>query len=169
MRLALLASTFGSYTLLLLLISLLSSVQVVEAVVVCPPTTSYTPCKCIESPANYISINCFGLGLNDSRMREILTSFLTTPGVNSVAYLYLQSNKLTYVPREIKFFTQATDVELYNNNISSIESGVFNFSGPLPLSRLELSTIQLTTIAPGAFKGFFKKFVVCFNFLLFIA
>jgi Leucine-rich repeat (LRR) protein len=87
-------------------------------------------------------------------MSEILTSFLTTPGVSSVAYLYLNDNQLTYVPREIKFFTQATHVVLDRNNISSIESGAFNFSGPLPLWVLELGANQLTTIAPGAFRGF---------------
>jgi hypothetical protein len=117
----LLTSTFRSYTLMLLLISLmLTSVQV-EAFVVCPPSAAYTPCSCSESSSvtNYISLNCNNWGLDDSRMSEILTSFLTTSGVSPVTSLYLNYNyKLTYVPREIKFFTQATGVELYNNVIS---------------------------------------------------
>jgi len=104
MMLFALFTTLGSYTLLL--ISLSCPVQV-EAAVVCPPTAAYMPCNCTESPTNYIELNCGGLGLGDSRMSEILTTFLTTPGVSPIASLYLRNNELTYIPRhKILFFYQ---------------------------------------------------------------
>ena len=155
------ASNFGFFISLMLMLLLLPSSSYssfVEAAVVCPPSTAYTPCICKEysNKPGTIELNCSGGNLNNTQMSDILDAFLvTTPGISPVASLSLQVNQLTRVPSQIiKLFNHLVDVWLNSNAITSIESGTFNFTDAAnPVQYLVLYENQLTTIAPGAFKG----------------
>ena len=135
-----------------------SSVQVKLAAVVCPPAADYAPCNCTEFLPNKpgtIYLGCWGNQLNDSQVSDILDVFLKTPGVSPVGRSDLQFiQQLTRVPSQIKSFPQLNWVDLSTNGITSIESGAFNFTDAAnPLKMLYLQYNQMTTIAPGAFKG----------------
>ena len=74
-------------------------------------------------------------------MSDILDAFLTTPGVSPVAFLSLEYGKLlTRVPSEVRLFNQLDWVFLSDNNITSIDSGAFNFPDAAnPLGNLDLA------------------------------
>ena len=153
------------YFLMMTMILLLSSslLLVVKAAVICPPAADYAPCDCREERNGTIYLDCGMRNLNNSQVSDILDAFLTTPGVSPVGDLNLYQNRLTRVPTQIKFFDQLRQVSLQENSITSVESGAFNATFPggqnssfnyfLPNLNLELVWNQITTIAPGAFKG----------------
>jgi len=129
----------------------------VESAVVCPPAEAYSPCKCVETAfvreiykPGTIYLQCYERNLSDLRLSDILDAFLTTPGVSPVGKLGLSFNQLTKVPKQIKLLPQVVAVDLKGNNISSIESGAFNFT---TLQFLEMQKSQVVNIAPGAFQG----------------
>ena len=142
----------------------------VDAVVVCPPVEAISPCTCSEYyyTTTTTTLNCAGQNLIDSQVSAILDAYLKTPNVSPVGYLNLSFNLLTRVPVQVKSFTQLQYAFLYDNSISSIESGAFNAPDAYPLSNLWLDGNQLTTIAPGAFKGsnLINFFSTAFQFLL---
>ena len=131
---------------------LLSSLQLAQAAVVCPPDDAYDPCECYEfiGKPGTITLDCVNRNLTDSRMSEILNAFLTNPNISPVAEIELTSNQLTRVPSQIRSFRQLENVFIVDNPIKSIEAGDFNITGNYP--SLYIGG-QLTTIAPGAFKG----------------
>ena len=131
---------------------LLSSLQLAQAAVVCPPNDAYDPCGCYEfvSKNDTILLDCKNRNLTDSRMSEILNAFLTNPDISPVAEIDLRSNQLTRVPSQIRSFRQLENVDIIDNPIQFIEEGDFNITGNYP--SLNIGP-QLTTIAPGAFKG----------------
>ena len=141
----------------LMLMMLLPSSSLVNADIVCPPEADYAPCGCREysKTPGTIYLNCQSQKLTDSQMSDILDAFLTTPGVSPVAFLSLEYGKLlTRVPSEVRLFNQLDWVFLSDNNITSIDSGAFNFPDAAnPLGNLDLAYNKITTIAPGAFKG----------------
>ena len=151
LSLASLSSCYCFTSLLLLLSS-----SLVDAEVVCPPAADYAPCQCSDyflKPGK-ILLTCKILKLGDSKISDILDAFLKTPGVSPVGCLELSSNQLTRVPSQMKLFDQLEWVELYNNNITFIESGAFNFPNASdPLQYLDLTYNKMTTIAPGTFTG----------------
>ena len=129
------------------------SVQV-EAATVCPPANVISPCACSQWTPTTTYLNCQSRVLTDSQASAILDAYLKTPNVSPVGVLQLSNNLLTRVPDQMKSFTQLEYAILDFNSITSIESGAFNFTDAAnPLRSLYLSTNQLTTIAPGAFKG----------------
>jgi hypothetical protein len=137
---------------------LFSAVLRGEAAIVCPPLNTISPCKCEEysGKPGTIQLDCYNQNVNDSMANQILDFFLTTPGVSPIGYLTLGLNRLTFVPSQIRFFSQLVEIHLFGNLITSIESGAFDFTNVanfIPV--LELYTNKLTTIAPGAFKGCF--------------
>ena len=149
-----------SLVLLMQLLLLSSSSLVVNAAAVCPPATDNVPCSCYEWPqSSTIDIYCYNQNLSDSQVSDILDAFLTTPGVSSsVGSLDLRLNRLTRVPPQMKLFPQLKTVMLEGNFITSIESGAFNFADATnPIRYLTLGNNQLTTIAPGAFKGQYQQ------------
>ena len=143
--------------LMLILLSLMSSPLMVEGAVVCPSAADYAPCECSEysyQPGT-IFLGCSSKQLTDSRASEILDAFLTTPGVSPLVYLDLQYSQLTRVLSQIKSFPQLERVYIVFNSITSVDyNKAFNFTeGAYPLDGLTLHVNQLTTIAPGSFKG----------------
>lgn len=132
---------------------LLSSVQLVQGAVTCPPDDAYAPCDCYEyiGKSETVTIDCQNQNLSDSKMSEILDVFLsTTNNISPVSEIDLTSNQLTRIPSQIRSFSQLVDVSLVDNPIKSIEAGDFNTTGHNPSIFIGN---QLTTIAPGAFKG----------------
>lgn len=135
-------------------------ISLVESVIICPPPDTYSPCnncRKVPSSSDTIVLNCDrrnAENLNDSRISDILDTFLKTPSVSPLEALDLRSNRLlTHIPIQIAQFARLNYVDLSDNNITSIEPGAFNFTATL--KRLDLShNIQLSTIAPGAFQGF---------------
>ena len=138
------------------------SVLLVEAVVVCPPFDVISPCTCAEAQtANTTFVFCASNNLNDPQASDILDAYLKTPGVSPMGQILLSGNLLTHVPVQMKSFTQLEFAFFGLNSISSIESGAFNLADDAnPLQYLDLHTNQLTTIAPGAFKG--SNFIIIF-------
>ena len=87
-------------------------------------------------------------------MSDVFDTFLTTPGISPLGQTNVAFNNLTRIPSQIKLFDQLEYVLFYDNEIASIDSGTFNFpKAANPARFIELSRNQLTTIAPGAFKG----------------
>ena len=101
------------------------------------------------------TLNCQSLNLTDSQASDILDAYLSTPDVSPVGVLYLNGNRLlTHIPIQINSFTPLSEAFLSYNSFTSIESGLFNLKDAAnPLASLYLNSNQLTTIAPGAFKG----------------
>ena len=152
---------FHIFTCICLLVSF-SLLPAGEAAVVCPPLTSYAPCNCREyTPSQFrpqkpgkITLNCQYFVLSDSRVSQILDTFLTTPGVSALVELELTGNQLSKVPDQIVLFPELTDVFLSQNEIASIGPSSFIFNETYPLSLLTLGQNDgLSTIAPGAFQG----------------
>ena len=135
------------------------SVQV-EAATVCPPANAISPCDCGRGrDETTTSVVCTSQHLTDSQTSAILDAYLATPNVSPVGGIDLYNNLLTRVPVQVKSFTQLQFVNFDDNSITSIESGAFNLADAAnPLSFLDLGFNQLTTIAPGAFKGFHFPF-----------
>ena len=159
-------STLGScyrfVYLMFLLLMIPSSSSLVNADVICPPAADYAPCLCGENRGRpgTVYLYCYNQNLTDSQMSGILDAFLTTPGVSPLGYLSMWQNQLTRVPTQIKSFNQLDAVYIYENSIASIGSGAFNFPDAAnPVRDLSLYYNQLTTIAPGAFRGQQNKFV----------
>ena len=166
-------------SMLMVLILKLSS-SLVNADTVYQPEAAYLPCTCNQysTPLSevdqygIIALSCYGENLNDSRVSDILDAFITTPDVSPLTYLNLPSNNLTRVPTQIKSFDQILVVNLRSNAITSIQSSAFYLtdsynSNPYTYPYFDLTSNQLTTIAPGAFTGF-KRSNSYFAFLFII-
>ena len=144
---------------------LLQSSLLVDATV-CPPVEAILPCICSQWTPTTTYLFCNSRGLIDSQVSDILDAYLNTPNVSQVGDLRLGINNLTRVPVQVKSFNQLQNAYLFDNSITSIESGAFNASDAAnPLKYLSLIENQLTTIAPGAFKGsnFVYFFPLSFN------
>ena len=130
----------------------------------CPPAASVSPCVCRDNNDGVtVFLNCYNQNLDDTKISQILNSFLSTSGVSPLGRLDLFFNKLTKVPAEIPQFPQLDLVYLYRNSIDSVKSGAFNFAKTLV--RLDLYDNQITAIEPGAFQGNLKfKFYPKINF-----
>ena len=138
-------------------LSLLKSSLLVEAFVICPPPETISPFDCTEfGTSNTTSLDCYYKELTDSQVSDILDAYLATPNVSPVGQLRMGSNTLlTRIPVQMKSFTQLVVAAITVNPITSIESGAFNFADDTnPLKTLSFSSDQVTTIEPGAFKGF---------------
>ena len=140
--------------------------RVTVADVVCPPEDAYTPCYCTEyfttTGQSVITLDCSYANLGDAKASDILDAFLSTPDVSPLGRLNLFRCQLSFIPEQIEYLNQLIYVHLASNNITTIESGAFNFIGPDNSFRyLTLDSNQVTTIAPGALKGIifsFKKY-----------
>ena len=138
----------------------LKSLVLVDAFYICPPANAISPCVCGRGYyETTTSVDCISKHLTDSQASAILDAYLATPNVSPVGGIDLYNNLLTRVPVQVKSFTQLQFVNFDDNSITSIESGAFNLADAAnPLSFLDLGFNQLTTIAPGAFKGFHFPF-----------
>lgn len=118
--------------------------------VVCPYPSDYSPCECNDRGDETVILNCRGRQLNDSKVSDILDSFISTPGVSPLASLNLWQNKLTRVPKQVKLFNRLEHLDLEGNQIRTVESGAFKSN---QLLSVFLSDNQLVDIEPGAFEG----------------
>ena len=153
------------YFSLMFLVMLMLSLSSLVANASCPPADAIEPCGCSEYDMGTIKLDCSNRKLNDSRVSYVLEVFLTTPGTSPVGFLDLWVNQLTRIPSQIKSFTQLRWLNFqYNPSITSIESGAFNFpDASNSIQMLFLKYNQISTIAPGAFKGSFA-FILCIQF-----
>ena len=144
----------------------------VDAAVICPPIEAISPCACIQQlPATITYLDSYSNYLNDSQASDILDAYLATPNVSPEGRLELMYNQLTRVPVQMKSFTQLEYASLHQNLITLIESGTFSApDDDYPLWYFDLSYNKLTTIAPGASKGFYhfrlpfsKSFTIAIN------
>ena len=137
-------------------LSLLQLSIQVEAAVICPSDSVISPCACSQYTTSTSTLDCAGKNVNDSQASDILDAYLTIPGVSPVGDIELYYNPLlTHIPVQVKSFTQLVMVNLSPNSLTTIESDAFNLSDAAnPLRYLDLSSNQLATIAPGAFRGF---------------
>ena len=129
----------------------------VESAVNCP-LTSISPCICAEngSKPGTIFLLCGNNNLTDDRASEILDVFLTSSRVSPVSVLEMALTLMTRVPDQIQQFTQVTGIDLNFNNIATVEAGSFNFTdGVNNLQFFNMANMNLETIAPATFKGFF--------------
>ena len=142
-------------TIIFSLVTIIQFLTLVEGALVCPSTTAITPCACQREPlfgGDRIWLNCQTLGLEDSRVGEILDAFLD-PNVSPLFRISLQFNQLTVVPSQLGSgqFNQLEHVHLDNNLIDNIPGGAFNFVAKLAQLSLEANLIE--TVEPGAFIG----------------
>lgn len=147
--------------------AIITSTTLVQGLVVCPPAESYSPCSCDEynqqpAAADTISLYCAFMNLNDSRVSDILDSFVNATSaaaseyddaviISPIAELRLEGNSLTRVPDQIRFLPQLHSVQLYGNNIEHIPSAAFNTT--VNTVRIVLYLNQIKTIAPYAFQS----------------
>ena len=128
--------------------------NVTECAVICPPSVNYYPCDCSEfGSSNTISLNCNNKQLGDSKTADVLSAFVSTPGVSPVAWIDLHYNQLTRIPAQIRSFTKLVYIDISFNTIDVFKSGDFNFASSNKLTTLWGNGNQLTSIAPGAFGG----------------
>lgn len=122
--------------------------------IVCPNPDDFSPCSCFDLYGQGLTsyLWCFSRSLNDSRASEILSAFLTvTPAITPLGGVTFYNNSLTRVPIEIALLSQLKEANFYSNQITSIQSGAFNF---VPnLGDLDFANNQLSSIEPGAFQG----------------
>ena len=85
-------------------------------------------------------------------MSQLLDSFLKTQNVSPLTHLLLELNNLTRIPHQIRKFHQLESIVLNNNEIKSIDSWAFNFTG-ITAKLINVEVNGLETIAPGAFQG----------------
>ena len=82
---------------------------------------------CFLGPNNEITafhVHCNDKNLNDSRMAQILDVLLNTPRlVPLIKILYMRGNSLTKVPDQLVLFDRLRQIDLSNNNISSVQKG----------------------------------------------
>ena len=165
-----LQTTSGMIALLCAAISfvIITSTTLVQGLVVCPPAESYSPCSCDEynqqpAAADTITLYCAFMNLNDSKVSDILDSFVNATSaaaaskyddaviISPIAELRLEGNSLTRVPDQIRLFPQLHSVQLYGNNIEHIPSAAFNIT--VNTVRIVLYLNQIKTIAPYAFQS----------------
>ena len=84
---------------------LLPSSSLVNAAIVCPPAAAIAPCTCgehsIPSDGN-IYLICSSQNLTDSRISDILVTYIMTPGVSPLKVMHISFNQLmTRIPSEI--------------------------------------------------------------------
>ena len=130
-----------------------------DAAIICPPDEAIAPCSCKPSfdDPNKLDFICYSVTLTDERLSEISDAFLNTPYVSPmVAFLVISTQGgVTRVPDQIKLFPELRALDLYDIQLTSIRKGDFNLEGSKTefLASLVLSSNQISTIAPGAFKG----------------
>ena len=124
---------------------------------VCPPPGKISPCSCSDlgNEGLVVQLNCVASNLDDSRASEILNTMISWPRVSPLRLLDFSRNLLTRIPKQLTQFDMLNSIALDNNQISTIESGAFNFSSET-LTRLSLSSNPITTIQEGAFQGILK-------------
>ena len=148
---------FNSIHFIVMLL-VLSQWVAVEGVLVCPsPASSTQPCSCQREPlfgGDKIWLNCQTLGLNDSRVNEILDSLLA-PNVSPLFRLSLQNNQLTKVPTQLSLhkFSELEYIYLDNNLIRTITKGAFDLV--TKVGQLSLESNAIDTVEPDAFLGNF--------------
>ena len=127
---------------------------------VCPNPSDYFPCKCepevFFSNGTLIELNCRDKNLNDSRISEILDSFLSAPEVTSLVILNLGSNQLTRVPDQVRRFDRLESIYLEKNIINIVHSGAFVFpveSSNQQRVEIRLNQNEISQVEPGAFQG----------------
>ena len=119
---------------------------------VCPPAQYYRPCNCQSWGQDDVAwLFCFNLNLNDTKMSQILSSFLTNPSTSPLGAVTLNNNLLTTVPEEIRHFPQLVYINLSGNNIRSISTGAFQFRATA--DRVLLFENEISVIEPEAFQG----------------
>ena len=141
------------FTILFCLVTFIQLLNLANGAIICPSATA--PCECRQEPlfgGNRIWLNCQTLGLEDSRVGEILDAFLN-PNITPLFRLSLQSNKLTVVPSQLRTgqFNQLEYVYFDGNLIDNVPGGAFNFVAKL--GQVSLDGNLIGTVEPGAFVG----------------
>lgn len=69
----------------------------------CPSDELITPCECKENEniLGTLHLVCADKKLDDSKIDQILDTFLKTPGVSPLTLVSLKSNQLTRVPQKL--------------------------------------------------------------------
>ena len=89
--------------------------------------------------------------MNDLQMSNVLNAFLS-PGISPVVYLSAYNNLLTKIPNQITNFTQLNQVQLYQNQITAIPTGAFNFlQSSSSYFNLNLFQNKISSVQTGAF------------------
>jgi hypothetical protein len=129
----------------------------VQCAITCPPEADYTPCTCREAANDpgLITVACPRLGLTDAAASKILDSFLNTPNVSPVGFVDFSTNLITRIPDQIKMFPQFLGGNFEDNDITSIQTGAFNFRSGM-LHTLILAYDKIKSIEAGAFQGIKK-------------
>ena len=120
----------------------------------CPSRDNISPCTCNfleEITGTSVLLSCFDREVNDTKIGEILTSYIATPNVTPLSVLDLSYNSLTQIPKEVVLFSALVDVNLNHNNIRSIPFDAIHCSSKC--RSISLVGNQLTNIEPGAFQG----------------
>ena len=117
---------------------------------ICPPSTDLEPCRC-GYLFNRLAFSCYDRGLGDEKISQLLDQFISTPGVGALRELYLWNNNLTRIPDQIRHFTELDDMDLSWNEIRLVKKGSFNLIQHL--ERLLLYNNMISSIESGAFNG----------------
>ena len=128
----------------------------------CPPSIS--PCSCNWSTDGYwaLRLNCHNKNLTNTAIDLILNAMLNVTdnkAFQPLRNLTLSGNQLTQIPKQIKHFPFLREVNLAENQLTSVSLNDFNFADPNQLGRLVLSNNQINHI-DGHFQS---KFLFCSN------
>ena len=126
---------------------------------ICPKPSDYWPCVCEKIIAGInpdtLKLSCNRKNLTDSRVSEILDTFLSNPEISPLSHLNFEFNQLTRVPNQVKLFHRLYVIHLQNNSIETIHSGAFMSTRRGGLDRLNvyLNDNKINRVEPGAFQG----------------
>jgi len=96
-------------------------------------------------------VNVIDRMYNDETVDRVMDWILLSCA-NSLERITIDTmKKVTRVPHKIPSFKALKQLQLYENNISTIKSGAFSFS--VPVSELSLNGNGIKEIEPGAFQG----------------
>ena len=133
----------------------------------CPSADSISPCQCNSYPTsrgNNIHLDCGWTHLGDSKFSEVLQLIWENNGWNKLGSIVAFSCSLTKIPDEITRFRSLGKIELYNNRITSIESGAFDFSSAPYRVEIDLTNNDITFIDTGAFNFGASTKIIDINF-----
>ena len=121
---------------------------------VCPPKETIVPCGCgFNNNYKGIYLDCDAMQLGDENVSDILDVFLSTSGLTPLAIVYFYRNNLTRVPHQLKLFPALQGINLEVNKFTTIEKNTFKYQVSSESFSISLGYNQVTTIAPGAFRG----------------
>ena len=109
----------------------------------------------------------YNYDLSDNGLEHFFTRFLTPSAEDTLTYLTIAANNMTFLPVDIQKFNQLQTAQFFENlQPWSLPKGSFNFQQPANV--LYLDDTSINSIASGAFSGKSLRTLTYFRYAIFI-